>query len=130
MAAAVIWAAPIAASAQQQASGNGPKGATNQGGGMPHSGGTSIDETGDGKPVAASMRDLSPQQLGAANIVRDPNLDRMNMRLNVTKLATYAEELKKEVLKTDTTKVLSVEMIKKTEDIEKLAHQIAMLAKA
>jgi hypothetical protein len=51
------------------------------------------------------------------------------MKHDIERLAELAEELKKQVEDTDSTKVLSVEMIKKTQEIEKLAHQIATLAK-
>ncbi len=48
---------------------------------------------------------------------------------NIEKLADLAEDLKKQITEMDSTKVLSVDMIKKTQEIEKLAHQIATLAK-
>ena len=59
---------------------------------------------------------------------KDLKADEMDIRKQVTLLAAYADELKKEVEKTDSTKVLSVEMLRKTQDIEKLAHHIAKLA--
>jgi hypothetical protein len=51
------------------------------------------------------------------------------MRHDIEKLAELAQELKKQVEDTDSTKVLSLDMIRKTQEIEKLAHQIATLAK-
>jgi len=59
---------------------------------------------------------------------KDLKADEMDIRKQVTLLVAYADELKKEVEKTDSTKVLSVEMLRKTQDIEKLAHHIAKLA--
>lgn len=51
------------------------------------------------------------------------------IKTNVEKLADLAQELKKQVEDTDSTKILSLAMIKKSQEIEKLAHQIATLAK-
>jgi hypothetical protein len=59
---------------------------------------------------------------------KDLKADEMDIRKQVALLAAYADELKKDVEKTDSTKVLSVEMLRKTQDIEKLAHHIAKLA--
>ena len=59
---------------------------------------------------------------------KDLKADERDIRKQVVLLAQYADELKKEVEKTDSTKVLSVQMLRKTQDIEKLAHHIAALA--
>jgi hypothetical protein len=62
----------------------------------------------------------------------DPKLLKANetgIKHDIEKLAELAQELKKEIDATDSTKVLSIDMIKKTQEIEKLAHQIATLAK-
>jgi hypothetical protein len=62
----------------------------------------------------------------------DPKLLKTNetgMRHDIIKLAELAQELKKQVEDTDSTKVLSLDLIKKTQEIERLAHQIATLAK-
>lgn len=62
----------------------------------------------------------------------DPKLLKANetgIKRDIDKLAELAQELKKEIDATDSTKVLSIDMIKKTQEIEKLAHQIATLAK-
>jgi len=59
---------------------------------------------------------------------KDLKADDKDIRKQVTLLAQYADELKKEVEKTDSTKVLSVQMLRKTQNIEKLAHHIATLA--
>jgi hypothetical protein len=47
---------------------------------------------------------------------------------DVEKLFTLAEELKAEVEKTDSTSVLSLALVQKAREVEKLAHQIANLA--
>jgi hypothetical protein len=59
---------------------------------------------------------------------KDLKADEKDIRKQVVLLAQYADELKKEVEKTDSTKVLSLQMLRKTQDIEKLAHNIAKLA--
>jgi hypothetical protein len=59
---------------------------------------------------------------------KDLKADDKDIRKQVALLAQYAEELKKEVEKTDSTKVLSLQMLRKTQSIEKLAHHIATLA--
>ena len=46
------------------------------------------------------------------------------MKKKVEQLYQLAKELKDEVEKTDSTKVLSLNLVKKTEEIEKLAHDI------
>jgi hypothetical protein len=47
---------------------------------------------------------------------------------DVEKLFTLAEELKAAVEKTDSTSVLSLSLVQKAKEVEKLAHQIANLA--
>jgi hypothetical protein len=47
-----------------------------------------------------------------------------DMKKKVEQLYELAKELKEEVEKTDSTKVLSLNVVKKTEEIEKLAHDI------
>jgi ABC-type transporter Mla subunit MlaD len=62
----------------------------------------------------------------------DPKMLKQNesgIKRDIEKLAELAQELKKQVETTDSTKVLSIDMLKKTQEIEKLAHQIATLAK-
>jgi len=53
-----------------------------------------------------------------------------DIKKNIEKLFQLASELKDEVEKTDSVTVLSVAMLRKTEDIEKLARQIRDKAKA
>jgi hypothetical protein len=52
-----------------------------------------------------------------------------DLRSNVVRLAQLAEELKDEVEKTDSTSVLSMSMLHKTDEIEKLAKHISALAR-
>jgi hypothetical protein len=52
-----------------------------------------------------------------------------DMKQNVAKLAELAEDLKKEVTNTDSANVLSLELVHKAEEIEKLARRIASLAR-
>ncbi len=52
-----------------------------------------------------------------------------DIKQNVEKLATLADELKKEVEATDSASVLSLGMVHKAEEIEKLARKIASLAR-
>jgi hypothetical protein len=59
---------------------------------------------------------------------KDLKADDRDIHKQVALLAQYADELKKEVEKTDSTKVLSLQMLRKTQSIEKLAHHIASLA--
>jgi hypothetical protein len=59
---------------------------------------------------------------------KDLKADDKDIRKQVTLLAQYADDLKKEVEKTDSTKVLSIQMLRKTQSIEKLARHIANLA--
>jgi hypothetical protein len=59
---------------------------------------------------------------------KDLKADDRDIKKQVALLAQYADELKKEVETTDATKVLSVQMLRKTQSIEKLAKHIATLA--
>jgi hypothetical protein len=59
---------------------------------------------------------------------KDLKADDKDIHKQVALLAQYADDLKKEVEKIDSTKVLSVGMLRKTQSIEKLAHHIASLA--
>jgi len=55
--------------------------------------------------------------------------EQKEIRKKVTRLYELATELKAEVEKTDSTAVLSLKLLKKTEEIEKLARQIRSHAK-
>ena len=52
-----------------------------------------------------------------------------DIKKNVEKLFDLASQLKDEVQKTDATSVLSLAMVKKADEIERLAHQIKERAK-
>ena len=52
-----------------------------------------------------------------------------NIKKNIERLYQLASELKEQVEKTDATTVLSLSMVRKAEEIEKLAHQIKERAK-
>lgn len=52
-----------------------------------------------------------------------------DIKKNIERLFQLASELKDEVEKTDATTTLSVAMLRKTEEIEKLSHQIREKAK-
>jgi TolA-binding protein len=52
-----------------------------------------------------------------------------DIRKNIEKLYQLASDLKKEVEKTDSTEVLSLSLVRKAEEIEKLAHDIKSRAK-
>ena len=70
--------------------------------------------------------DQGPEDTNAPNI--DPKTileaNQKDIKKNVEKLYQLASELKADVDKTDAVKVLSVAMLKKAEEIEKLAHSI------
>ena len=66
------------------------------------------------------------------SVAPDPKVLKENetdIKHHVERLAELAQQLKKQVEETDSTKVLSLDMLKKTQEIEKLAHQIATLAR-
>ncbi|HUK31217.1 MAG TPA: hypothetical protein VLV89_08895 [Candidatus Acidoferrum sp.] len=107
---------------------------------MPHAPSPSGSEDGSLSPSSDSTNPPPPTQSGRhgtnaslpATPKADPKLLKTNqtgIKTNVEKLAELAEELKKQVEGTDSTKVLSLDMIKKSQEIEKLAHTIATLAK-
>ncbi len=65
--------------------------------------------------------------------VPDPRLllkqNQKELKKDVERLAELAQELKKEVEKTDSTEIFSLPMIRKAEEIEKLAKHIKNLAR-
>jgi hypothetical protein len=69
----------------------------------------------------------SPTAKSATKAVLEAN-DK-DIKKNVEKLYTLASELKAEVEKTDSVQVLSLGLVKKAEEIEKLAHDIKSRAK-
>jgi hypothetical protein len=53
--------------------------------------------------------------------------DERDIHAQVRQLAESVDQLKQAIEKTDTTKVLSLDILRRTKDIEKLAHHIATL---
>jgi hypothetical protein len=80
------------------------------------------------QPRNPDMKDDAPSPLRP-----DPKLvleeNQKNIKKSVERLYELAGELKAEVEKTDNVQVLSLAMLKKTEDIEKLAKEIRARAK-
>ena len=68
---------------------------------------------------------ISPRDAAKAALKEEQK----EIKKKVTRLYELAAELKAEVEKTDTTAVLSLNLLKKTEEIEKLARQIRNHAK-
>ena len=82
-------------------------------------------------PASTRRRDPGAADNGDAPFPGQPNATKTlleqrqkDIKKNVEKLFDLASELKAEVEKTDATAVLSMAMLKKTEEIEKLAKQI------
>jgi hypothetical protein len=83
-----------------------------------------------GPPQSSSQEGNPPDSLNgksAAKAVLEAN-DK-DIKKNVEKLFALASELKAEVDKTDSVQVLSLGMVKKAEEIEKLAKEIKTRAK-
>jgi hypothetical protein len=86
---------------------------------------------------ARAKRQQSPSQQQKDDDARAPKLDpklileanQKEIKKNVEKLFDLASELKAEVEKTDAVMVLSLAMLRKTEEIEKLAKEIRSRAK-
>ena len=87
-------------------------------------------------PQARAKPQQNPQQQ-KDDEMRPPKLDpklileanQKEIKKNVEKLFDLASELKGEVEKTDSVQVLSMAMLRKTEEIEKLAKEIRARAK-
>jgi DNA polymerase II large subunit len=90
-------------------------------------------------PIAQvrAKRQQSPPQQQKDDDPRPAKLDpklilesnQKEMKKNVERLFDLASELKAEVEKTDSVQVLSMAMLRKTEEIEKLAREIRSRAK-
>lgn len=78
-------------------------------------------------PNASNQKDESPSPKIPINGILESN--EKDIKKNVDKLLELATALKEEVQKTDSAKVLSLILIKKAEEIEKLAHDIKVRAK-
>ena len=68
-----------------------------------------------------------PNRPSADKQIEEEN--RKDAQKKVERLCQLAAELKAEVDKTDSAKVLSLDLLKKVEEIEKLAHQIRKRSK-
>jgi hypothetical protein len=80
-----------------------------------------------GKPNPAEIH-VNPQAAAAAKRARLQQNEK-EFREGVDRLYQLASELREEVQKTPTTDVLSMRMVKKTEEIEKLAKVLKAKAK-
>jgi hypothetical protein len=94
-------------------------------------------QRGSGFPPIPQIPDAS-QPYGSRNAPPTPRPDpkaileenQKKLRSDVERLVKLAEELKKEADETDQTDVLSLTLIRKTEEIEKLAKHIRSLARS
>jgi hypothetical protein len=92
---------------------------------------------GASAPLLAAQRGQPPPPLPTLpeddTATLDPKAamkeDQKTMRKDVEKLFVLAQELKEEVQKTNPSAVLSLALVHKAEEIEKLAHQIQKLTK-
>ena len=82
-------------------------------------------------PQAPPIRNPAPTQNPDTDVPGLPNPDKKilenndkDMKKKVEQLFELAKELKEQVENTDSTKVLSLNVLKKAEEIEKLAHDI------
>ena len=91
--------------------------------------GAGQSQSGDGIPPAAKTTLTDDKNNPLAVPRRSLTEAQKNMRQNVEQLAKMAEELKLEFERIDSTKVLSLDMVRRSQEIEKLAHHIATLAK-
>jgi len=85
---------------------------------MPHIPSTVAQPQGTGSPPVADGDDVQRQQAIAANQQRQ-----IEIRRDTEKMAELTQELKEYLAKTDQG-VMSVDAIKKAEQIEKLAHSV------
>jgi hypothetical protein len=79
------------------------------------------------KPDSKPGDEDRPFPIGSRKAALEEN--EKNIKTKVEKLFQLASELKEEVEKTDSAKVLSLAMLKKAEEIEKLAKDIKTRAK-
>ncbi len=75
---------------------------------------------------ASQPGNVSPPPPDAKTLLKENDKD---IKQDVEKLAALADELKKQVEATDSANVLSLGMVHKAEEIEKLARHIASLAR-
>jgi hypothetical protein len=72
-------------------------------------------------PTQKQEEDMSPSKIDSKTILTSNQKD---IKKSVERLFQLASDLKAEVEKTDAVKVLSMVMVKKTEEIERLAKEI------
>jgi hypothetical protein len=131
---------PVAGQATNGSSNTPPQPKPGGGGGLPRQPSNSGTTDGTLPPAPDSTNPTPPTQAGRHGLNTGPSeapkanpklltANQTGIKTNVEKLAELAEELKKQVEDTDSTKVLSLDMIKKSQEIEKLAHTIAALAR-
>lgn len=87
----------------------------------------SQQSTSPTKPGSKPGDEDSPFPVGSRKAALEEN--EKNIKTKVEKLFQLASELKEEVEKTDSAKVLSLAMLKKAEEIEKLAKDIKTRAR-
>jgi hypothetical protein len=73
-------------------------------------------------PIGPPMAPGDPRQIPAQN--------RQQIQKDVEKLYALASELKEEIANTDSNNILSLTMVQRAKDIEKLAKHIASLARS
>ena len=83
--------------------------------------------TGNEPAAPGSKDDVEPKLTPPTKAILEAN--EKDIKKNVEKLFQLASELKAEVDKTDSVQVLSLAMLRKTEEIEKLAKDIRSRAK-
>ncbi len=84
---------------------------------------------GQGTPGTPSPRTREPESPPKIDPRTILQLNQRDIKRDVRRLFELAEELKKEVEKTDSTEVLSLTLVRKAGEIEKLAKHIRNLAR-
>jgi hypothetical protein len=87
--------------------------------------------TGGGRPTAPPDPSGDPDEASPSKSPTKVMLEsnEKDIKKSIDKLFQLATDLKEEVEKTDSSKVMSVAMIKKAEEIERLAHDIKTRAR-
>jgi len=78
-------------------------------------------------PIRPAEDDANPPNKPSTKAILEDN--QKDIKKNIEKLFDLASQLKDQVEKTDSTTVLSLALVKKAEEIEKLARQIKERAK-
>jgi hypothetical protein len=85
---------------------------------------------GQGRGQRKAPPDLAPEPPAKQQQIPILKANQKDIKRDVQRLFELAEELKKEVEKTDSSEVLSLTLVHKAEEIEKLAKRIKGLARA